>query len=114
MRKMGAVLMAGLLAVVAFAAPNTDKKLGKVTIIIVEDTQYKSGQEDPQLTQGVANFLKAEPKVVRLTPEQAAQDPKLSGIDYSFLPLYLVQKTKDVREKFAQPLQQGYLQDSPV
>lgn len=113
MKKILCVFLACAVAGLAQAAPATGaNKLGKAEFIIIESDEYAAGKEDTQLTAGLARFLAVEPKVTRLTATQAAEDPKMAGLDYSFLPLYLVKKTKAVRAKFEQPLKQGYLQET--
>ena len=113
MKKLVAVLIACAVAGIAVAAPaNTAKKPGRAEFIIIESEEYAAGKEDAQLTAGLARYLDVEPAVTRLTATQAAADPKLAGIDYSFLPLYLVKKTAAIRAKFEQPLKQGYLRET--
>lgn len=117
MKKILSLFVAFTLAGVAFAAPAQKtpakaKAQPKAEFIIVESDEYAAGKEDPLLTQGIAQFLEATPSVTRLTVAQAAQDPKLAGLDYSFLPLYLVKKTKAFREKMAKPLEYGYVQEN--
>lgn len=112
MKKVFSVLMACLLATAAFAAPSkakTAKKEAKPTVefIIVESEEYEAGKEDAQLTQGIAQFLGAEPKVTKVPVSEAQKDPKLAEMDYSFLPLYLIKSTDAVREKLAQHIQYG-------
>jgi len=83
-----------------------------VEIVIVADPEYTAGQEDPQLTAGLAQYLKATPSVKVLSVQEAAADEEISKISYDFLPLYLIKKTDEVREKFAEPISMGYLQES--
>ncbi len=95
----------------AAPASKTQKPI-KAEFVIVEDTQYNAGKEDPQLTAGLTQFLNAEPSVSRLTVQEMAADEKLAKIDVSFLPLYLIKKTPEVRAKFEKPLAQGYIQET--
>lgn len=94
-----------------FAAPAT-KGLAKAEIVVVESPDYGAGREDAQLTAGLAQFLGVTPTVTKMTPAQIAADEDLSKLDYDFLPLYLVKKTAGVREKFAEPLDAGYLEET--
>ncbi len=118
MKKIFAVLLAFLLAGSAVAAESAKKPAAKAKpktkaeIIIIESDEYEAGKEDVALTMGIGEFLEANPSVTRKSVKEAAADPKLAGLDYSFLPLYLVKKTKTFREKMAQPIQYGYAQEN--
>lgn len=113
MKKIVALLLICVLAGLAFAAPEkTTKKKQKVDFVIVEAEEYAAGKEDARLTSGLAQFLEVEPSVKRITVEQAAADPKLAGVDYSFLPLYLIKKTSEVSAKFEPAIKQGYIQET--
>lgn len=118
MKKLIALLLTFALTEVAFAAPaanNTPAKAPaktKAQFIVIESEEYDAGKEDVLLTQGLAQFLEVDPVVTRKTAAQAAADPKLAGLDYSFLPLYLVKKTKAIRSKMEQPLQYGVVQEN--
>lgn len=90
-------MLACTLAGAAVAAPakkaaKTAKAPAKAEFIVVESDTYAAGKEDPQLTAGIANFLGVKPQVTKLTAAEAAQDAKLAGFDYSFLPLYILKK----------------------
>ena len=116
-------MLVGLFAVAcmgtAFAAPaqkavaaKAKAPTGKVDIVIVESEEYDAGKEDKMLTEGLSRFLEAKPVVTHVAFSQVGKDAKLSGLDYSFLPLYLVKKTPAIRAKFVEPLQQGYVQET--
>ena len=109
MKKAIAFLLACACFLPAFAAP---KGLTKAEIIIIESPEYAVGQEDSLLTQGLSSFLGVTPTVTKVTPAQAAADENLTTIKYDFLPLYLVKKTDGIREKFAEPLEAGYLEET--
>ena len=116
MKKLLAIL---LLAAVAFplcAATqkkgNTKTKQTKAEFIIVESGEYKAGQEDPRLTAGLGQFLEMEPTVTKMTVMQAMQNETMANLDYSFLPLYLIKKTDDVRAKMEIPLKQQVVQET--
>ena len=109
MKKIIAFLIACTCFLPAFAAP---KGLSKAEIVIIESPDYAAGQEDPLLTQGLGQFLGVNPTVTKLTPAQAVADENLATLEYDFLPFYLVKKTAGVREKFAEPLDAGYLQET--
>ena len=104
MKKIYALVLALLVAGTSVAAETAKK----TEIIVVESDEYEAGKEDVLLTQGIGQFLEATPSVTRVSVNAVASDPKLAGLDYSFLPLYLVKKTKAIREKMAQPIQYGY------
>lgn len=111
--KKSIVFFAALLCLTpAFAAPSAQKGSAKAEIVIIEDPTYTAGKEDPRLTMGLAQFLGATPTVTKLTPDQAAANENLATVKYDFLPLYLVKKTAGVREKFAEPLDAGYLEET--
>ena len=105
MRKILALFVSCVLAGSAFAAPakkTTKAKAqtpAKVEFVIVESDEYEAGKEDVQLTAGMAGFLGGEPSVTKVSYKEALADPKLANMDYSFLPLYLVKKTDDIRTR---------------
>ena len=115
MKKLLTLLLACAVAGLAFAAPakkaaqkaKTPAKI-KAEFIVVESDEYDAGKEDPQLTAGIAQFLNADPKVTKVSYKDAAADPKLAELDYSFLPLYLIKKTDDIRTKLEKHIQYGY------
>ena len=113
MRKILAFLMVVACAVPAFAAPQkTTSKKTKVNFVVIESAEYVAGQEDPQLTAGLGRFLDMEPVVTKMTQLQASQDESLANLDYSFLPLYLIKKTKAVQSKMEEPLKRGIVQET--
>ena len=116
MKKIGALLLASSLACAGWAAdaPKQQKKKAsaeKAEFIIVQSGEYTAGQEDPRLTAGIAQFLGMEPSVTKFTQLEASQDPSLANLDYSFLPVYLVKKSKAVENKMSDYLKRGYVQD---
>ena len=121
MKKFVAVAAACLVAASAFAAAKTTAKTAKkepakkptIEFVVVEsEDAYPSGKQDPQLATGFAAYLGGAAKVTPLTYEQAQQDPKLANLDYSFLPLYLIKKTPEVRAKLEQQIAAGYVQEN--
>lgn len=119
MKKLLTLLVVCAVAGVAFAAPA--KKAAKAAkapakakaeFVIVESDEYAAGKEDTQLTAGIAQFLDAEPSVTKVSYKDAAADPKLANLDYSFLPLYLIKKTDAIRTKLEKHLQYGYAQEN--
>ena len=116
MKKLFAVVLSVAVAGMAFAAPakkaaKTPAK-AKAEFVIVESDVYSAGKEDPQLTAGIAQFLDMTPSVKTVSYKDAAADPKLANLDYSFLPLYLIKKTDAVRSKLEKHLQYGYAQEN--
>ena len=118
MKKLIAILVVCAVAGVAFAAPakkavkTAKKEPAKAEFVIIESDEYKAGQEDPQLTAGIAQFLEAEPAVTKVSYKDAVSNEKLAGLDYSFLPLYLIKKTDAIRAKLEKHLQYGYAQEN--
>ena len=114
MKKLLSILLICAVAGLAFAAPAKKAAKAKAPaktkaeFVIVESDEYDAGKEDPQLTAGIAQFLNAEPTVTKVSYKDAAADPKLANLDYSFLPLYLIKKTDDIRTKLEKHLQYGY------
>ena len=106
-----AALGAGTLGLAQKSASNKQFK-NKAEFIVVESAEYQAGKEDPRLTLGLSQFLEATPTVTHLTAEQARADAKLAGLDYSFLPVYLIKKTASVRTKMEKPLQMGYVKEN--
>ncbi|MBR3604248.1 MAG: hypothetical protein IKL48_06230 [Elusimicrobiaceae bacterium] len=117
MKKVLICLLVGLFAVSAFAAPKakTSKKEEAKPVIeftIIESEKYTAGKQDPQLTFGIAGFLGGEAKVETVSYSQAKANASLANLDMSFLPLYLIKKTPQLREKLAQHLAAGYVQEN--
>lgn len=119
MKKLLIFAAACVLASSAYAAGKAPAKKAKkeaakpaIEFVVVESEEYASGKQDPQLAAGLSNFLGGEPKVTTLTYAQAQQDPKLANLDYSFLPLYLIKKTPEIRTKFEQHLAAGYVKEN--
>ena len=114
MKKIFVLFVSCVLAGSAFAAPAKKstkaqaKAPAKVEFVIVESDEYNAGKEDAQLTAGIASFLGGEPVVTKLSYKEALADSKLANMDYSFLPLYLVKKTDDIRTKLERHIQAGY------
>ncbi len=116
MKKLVLFAAVCLLASSAFAAAKqaaktTKKEEKKPTIefVVVESADYAAGKQNPQIAAGLSNFLGGEPQVTAMTYEQAQQDPKLANLDYSFLPLYLIKKTPELRTKLEQQITAGYV-----
>ena len=114
MKKIISLLLVAALAGTAVAAQpkNAPTKKTKATFIVVEDEIYAAGKEDAGLTAGVAQFLNVTPEVTHVTYTAAQTDEKLRGLDYSFLPLYLIKKTPDIRSKMEKHIQYGYVQEN--
>ena len=117
MKKALSILLVAAVAVPLWAATSQQKatpknKQAQAQFIIVESGEYKSGQEDARLTAGLGQFLGMEPVVTKMTQLQALQDETLANLDYSFLPLYLIKKTDEVRSKMELPLKQGIVQET--
>lgn len=115
MKKLVSVLLVLALAVplgVAASKKNTQSKQTKAEFIIIESGEYSAGQEDGRLTAGLGQFLEMEPVVTKMTQLQAMQDETLGNLDYSFLPVYLIKKTDEVRTKMEVPLKQGVVQET--
>lgn len=115
MKKIVIVCLAALLAVPALAAQKTKKntsKKAKVEFLVIESGEYAAGQEDANLTAGLAGFLEVEPVVTKMTQLQAMQNEALANLDYSFLPVYLIKKTDAVRKKMEPHIQRGLVQET--
>ena len=118
MKKLIVFVMACFLVSSAYAAKTTAKTSKKedvkptIEFVVVEAAEYESGKHSPQISTGLAGFFGGVPSVKTLTYEQAQQDPQLANLDYSFLPVYLVKKTPQVREKLEQQLAAGYVQEN--
>ena len=116
MKKLLAILLVSALAVpleaVAAQKEKAKNKQTKAELIVVESGEYASGREDARLTAGLGQFSGMEPVVTKMTQLQAMQDETLANLDYSFLPLYLIKKTDEVRAKMEIPLKQGIAQET--
>lgn len=117
MKKLFGIILVSCLASNVWAATakkeNTQKAPApKVEFVIVQSGEYAAGQEDSRLTLGIAQFLAMEPSVTKMTQLEASQDPVLSSVDLSFLPLYLIKKTDAVREKLSEHIKRGYVQET--
>ncbi len=120
MKKVLISLLAVLLTVPSFAAPKAKKaKTGAkapaktvVEFTVLESAQYDSGKHDPQVSANIAKFIGGEESVTTVTSTQAKADPALANVDMSFLPVYLLKKTPQAREKLAQYLAMGYVTEN--
>ncbi len=120
MKKILAFILFALVATSGvYAAGKTAAKTAKtpakkptIEFTVIEAADYTSGKQDAQVTAGLANFLEGTPKVTTLDYQTAQQDPKLAGLDYSFLPLYLVKKTPALSKKLEQHVAAGYVQEN--
>ena len=113
MKKILLLIVLAACAAQGVAAPQkTTAKKAKAEFIVIESGEYVAGQEDARLTAGLGQFLGMEPVVTKMTQLQAQQDPSLANLDYSFLPLYLIKKNKEVNAKMEQPLKQGIAQET--
>lgn len=115
MKKTFAFALAALLALPALAAPakkakTAPKEAPKPTVefVVVESEQYQSGKHSPQISASIANFLGGVPSVKTVSYTQAKQDPALAEVDMTFLPVYMVKKNPQVREKLDKHLAAGY------
>ena len=100
------------LATFVFAAQPKKAASTKATFIVVEDDTYQAGKEEKQLTAGLGEFLGVTPEVTHVPYSVAKEDEKLSELDYSFLPLYLIKKTPAIRSKMEKHIQHGYVLES--
>lgn len=118
MKKVLVYSLMFLLAVPVLAAPKkakTSKKEEAKPILeftVVESENYASGKHDPQVLVGLSHFLGGEANVNTLTSAQAKQNPALANLDMSFLPLYVLKKTPQSREKLTQHLAAGYVKEN--
>ena len=85
-----------------------------VEIVVVEAADYAAGKANPQIGEGLAEFFEGTPKIQVKSVEEALQDPQLLGVDYSFLPVYLVKKTKANRAKVEQHIKTGAVQETKM
>ena len=113
-KKLVGIYVAVLAAGLSFAAPakSPASTTKTVEITIIESPEYEAGQEDRQVTAGIGQFFQRVPTVRKVTAQQAAADEKLREISYDFLPLYLLKKTEGIREKLAEPLAMGQLEET--
>jgi len=119
MKKIVSLLVAVILAGTAFAAGSTKKDAAKkepakakASFVVVVDDTYAAGGEDKQLTARLAQFLNVEPEITLVPYHAAKADEKLARFDYSFLPLYLVKKTPDIRSKMEKHIEFGFVQEN--
>jgi len=120
MKKLVILISVCALASTVFAAGKTQTKTAAKTgakkapveMVVVESADYTSGKANPQVSAGLAGFFQGEPKVKVLTLEEALQNPQLAGVDYSFLPVYLVKKTKDNRAQVEEHIKAGHVQEN--
>nr|MCR5504298.1 hypothetical protein [Elusimicrobiaceae bacterium] len=111
-----ASLSLALLASVSFAArvKNAEVKTTvetevPVTVIVMDDDA--TGGVDNALNSGLEQALGAKLKVTTVNRSAALQNPKYQGLNLDFMPLYLVEKTKLVDEKFGQYIKMGQLKE---
>jgi len=109
-------LSLALFASVSFAAKanNTAAKAAAekevpVTVIVMDDDS--TGGVDAGLNAGLEQALGAKLKVTTVNRSAALQDPKYQGLNLDFMPLYLVENTKLVQEKFGQYVKAGQIRE---
>ncbi len=112
MKKILVFVLLATVALPGMAAPKKAAAKPKVDLVVVESGEYVAGQEDPGLTAGLGRFLGMDPVVTKMTQMQASQDASLANLDYNFLPLYLIKKTKDVQAKMEELIKQGLVQET--
>ncbi|MDR0292113.1 MAG: DsbA family protein [Elusimicrobium sp.] len=85
-------------------------------MVIVETSAAPgTGVEDAGLTQGLTQFIQktfpdAKANVQKIDAAVAKGKPEFSGLDMSYMPLYLIKKSDDMMKAFADPLKAGYVQ----
>lgn len=105
---LAAVCMFAVTAVFAQAKSSTVKtpKSIPATVIVLPDNPM--GGVDEGLNTGLNNYLGAPLDVKTVTRDEALKDPKYSGFNLDYMPLYLIHKTPYVAEKFKDNIEKGY------
>ncbi|MCL2887871.1 MAG: hypothetical protein FWF35_00955 [Elusimicrobia bacterium] len=115
-------LFVAVAAMIAFAAgcckcgKDEAKKPVTFDMVIIQTTAAPgTGVEDPGLTQGLTQFIQktlpdAKANVKKIDVADAKGKPEFSGIDMSYMPVYLIKKTDDMIKVFGQHIQSGFIQ----
>ena len=80
-----------------------------VTVIVMDDDA--TGGADTALNSGLEQVLGAKLNITTVNRSVALNDPKYQGLDLDFMPLYLVEKTKLVQEKFDRYIKAGQIKE---
>ncbi|MDR1684067.1 MAG: hypothetical protein LBR90_01210 [Elusimicrobiota bacterium] len=78
-----------------------------VTVIVMNDSTF--GGPDASLNQGLENFLGVPLEFTYITRADALKDPKYSGFNLDYMPLYLLSRNAVSNEKFGEHISSGYL-----
>lgn len=108
------VLAFAFCANVSLAAKNNAKALPKnqevaVTVIVMDDDA--TGGPDANLNNALEQVLGTKIKLETINRSVALQDPKYQGLDLDFMPLYLIEKTSVVDEKFGKYIKAGQIKE---
>ena len=80
-----------------------------VTIIVMDDDS--TGGVDTALNSGLEQVLGAKLNITTVNRSAALSDPKYQGLNLDFMPLYLVEKTALVQEKFDKYIKAGQIKE---
>ena len=106
-----AIIALAFCATVSFAAKVQNNKAAAkevpVTIIVMDDDA--TGGPDINLNAGLENALGAKLKITEVNRSVAVNDPKYKDLNLDFMPLYLIENTGVVKEKFGQYVKTGQI-----
>ena len=85
----------------------TTKSGAKIPVTVIAMTGNQFGGSDAALNAGLENYLGASLDITVVDREAALKDPKYQGFNLDYMPLYLIQRTKEVDEKFKEPIARG-------
>lgn len=96
-----------------YAAPakttKTTVKEVPVTVIVMDDDS--TGGADAALNSGLEQVLGTKLNITTVNRSAALTDPKYQGLNLDFMPLYLVEKTPLVQEKFDRYIKAGQIKE---
>ncbi|ACC98750.1 hypothetical protein Emin_1200 [Elusimicrobium minutum Pei191] len=94
----------------AAAQPQTQEaEVQPFDMIVIQTSVEKAGMQDLALTQGLQAFAGAPANVTVVDYAIAKESLDYAGLDFDFLPLYLVKKTPETEKVFKQHIDAGYI-----
>ena len=93
------------------SAAKTKSAVKEVPVTVIVMDEDATGGVDAALNSGLENLLGTKLNITTVNRSVALSDPKYQGLNLDFMPLYLVEKTAIVQEKFDQYIKMGQIKE---